>query len=130
MEERLAKATTPEAKERALLDLKVVDPAAGSGHFLLAAAWRIGKELARVRTGEPEPAPEAQRAAIRDVVRHQMGPCLARWSSKHRYSNVDCGSAPTRADSWRFPFLFGVKFAQACGSHACFAQLSRLRLLL
>ncbi len=70
MEERLAKATTPEAKERALLDLKVVDPAAGSGHFLLAAARRIGKELARVRTGEPEPAPEAQRAAIRDVVRH------------------------------------------------------------
>ena len=54
----------------ALLDLKVVDPAAGSGHFLLAAARRIGKELARVRTGEPEPAPEAQRAAIRDVVRH------------------------------------------------------------
>jgi N-6 DNA Methylase len=70
MEERLAKATTPEAKERALLDLKVVDPAAGSGHFLLAAARRIGKELARVRTSEPEPAPEAQRAAIRDVVRH------------------------------------------------------------
>ena len=59
MEERLAKATTPEDKERALLDLKVVDPAAGSGHFLLAAARRIGKELARVRTGEPEPAPEA-----------------------------------------------------------------------
>ena len=70
MEERLAKATTPEAKERALLALKVVDPAAGSGHFLLAAARRLGKELARVRTGEPEPAPEAQRAAIRDVIRH------------------------------------------------------------
>jgi hypothetical protein len=70
MEERLARANTPEAKERALLDLKVVDPAARSGHFLLAAARRIGKELARVRTGEPEPAPEAQRAAIRDVVRH------------------------------------------------------------
>lgn len=70
MEERLANAKTPEAKERALLDLKVVDPAAGSGHFLLAAARRIGKELARVRTGEPEPAPGAQRAAIRDVVRH------------------------------------------------------------
>jgi hypothetical protein len=70
MEERLAKATTPEEKERTLLGLKVVDPAAGSGHFLLAAARRIGRELARVRTGEPEPAPEAQRAAIRDVVRH------------------------------------------------------------
>ena len=65
MEERLAKATTPEAKDRALLDLKVVDPAAGSGHFLLAAAARIGKELARVRTGEPElvPRPSAPRSA-------------------------------------------------------------------
>ena len=70
MEDRLAKAKTREEKERALLDLKVVDPAAGSGHALLAAARRIGKELARVRTGEPEPAPEAQRAAIRDVIRH------------------------------------------------------------
>jgi hypothetical protein len=70
MEERLANSKTPGEKERALLDLKVVDPAVGSGHFLLAAARCIGKELARVRTGEPEPAPEAQRAAIRDVVRH------------------------------------------------------------
>ena len=38
MEDRLAKASTPDEKERALLALKVVDPAAGSGHFLLAAA--------------------------------------------------------------------------------------------
>ncbi len=54
--------------EKALLSLKVVDPACGSGHFLLAAARRIGKELAKVRTGEAEPGQEPLRAAIRDVI--------------------------------------------------------------
>ncbi len=56
--------------EYALLSIKVLDPAAGSGHFLLAAARRLGKELARVRTGEEEPAPEAVREAVRDVIAH------------------------------------------------------------
>ncbi|MBG0746758.1 MAG: N-6 DNA methylase [Planktothrix agardhii KL2] len=54
----------------ALLSLKVCDPACGSGHFLLAAARRIGKELAIIRTGESQPAPEVLRQAIRDVVQH------------------------------------------------------------
>lgn len=48
----------------------MLDPACGSGHFLLAAARRLGKELAKVRTGEEEPSPEAVREAIRDVVAH------------------------------------------------------------
>jgi len=56
--------------EHALLSIRVLDPASGSGHFLLAAARRLGKELARVRTGEEEPSPEAVREAIRDVVSH------------------------------------------------------------
>ena len=56
--------------EKALLSLKVIDPACGSGHFLLSAARRIGKELARVRTGEDEPAPERIRESIRDVISH------------------------------------------------------------
>ncbi len=59
----------PEAQERALLSLKVLDPAAGSGHFLLGAARRLGRRLAQVRTGEEEPSPEAYRQAVRDVVR-------------------------------------------------------------
>lgn len=58
------------AKERALLSIRVCDPACGSGHFLLAAARRLGKELAKVRTSEDEPAPERVREAIRDVVSH------------------------------------------------------------
>ena len=49
--------------EAAMLELKVVDPAAGSGHFLVAAAHRIGKRLAEVRTGEPEPPERAYRHA-------------------------------------------------------------------
>ena len=56
--------------EAAVLSIRVVDPACGSGHFLLAAARRLGRELARVRTGEDEPAPEALREAVRDVVAH------------------------------------------------------------
>ena len=72
MEERLAKAKTPQDKEKALLDLRVCDPASGSGHFLLAAARRIARELAKVRTGEEEPSPTEYRSAIRDVVRNSI----------------------------------------------------------
>jgi hypothetical protein len=68
--ERLKEAPNAEAKVRALLALKVIDLACGSGHFLLAAARRIGKELARVRTTEEEPAPERVREAVRDVISH------------------------------------------------------------
>jgi hypothetical protein len=56
--------------EEALLAINVVDPAAGSGHFLIAAANRLARHLARVRTGDEEPSPEANRLALRDVVRH------------------------------------------------------------
>jgi hypothetical protein len=56
--------------EKAILDLKVCDPACGSGHFLIAAAHRIAKKLASVRTHEEEPAPDAVRTALRDVIGH------------------------------------------------------------
>ncbi|MBN1178028.1 MAG: restriction endonuclease, partial [Anaerolineae bacterium] len=54
----------------ALLDLKVCDPAAGSGHFLVKANNMLGAELARVRTGEPYPVEDAVQAARRDVLAH------------------------------------------------------------
>ncbi|MDD4866226.1 MAG: N-6 DNA methylase [Mycobacterium sp.] len=54
--------------EQALLDLTVVDPACGSGHFVVAAARRIAAALAMVRTGETEPTPTALRAATADVI--------------------------------------------------------------
>jgi hypothetical protein len=62
--------TPQQLQEAALLSIKVCDPACGSGHFLLAAARRIGRELARVRTGEPVPSPEPLRQAIRDAIQH------------------------------------------------------------
>jgi hypothetical protein len=70
MADRLSGARTPQEQERALLSLRVCDPATGSGHFLLAAARRIARELARVRTGEDEPDAASYRAALRDVVSH------------------------------------------------------------
>jgi hypothetical protein len=67
IEERLKGASDP---EKVLLSIKVCDPACGSGHFLLAAARRIGKELAKVRSREASPNPEDLRKAIRDVIQH------------------------------------------------------------
>ncbi|MBM3299767.1 MAG: N-6 DNA methylase, partial [Deltaproteobacteria bacterium] len=56
--------------ETVILNLKVCDPACGSGHFLIAAAHRIAKRLATVRTGDEEPSPDALRKALRDVIGH------------------------------------------------------------
>lgn len=56
--------------EKAILALKVCDFASGSGHFLTAAAHRMAKRLAGIRTEEQEPAPEAIRTALRDVIGH------------------------------------------------------------
>ncbi len=58
--------------ETAILDLKVCDPAVGSGHFLIAAAHRMARRLASVRTGDDEPSPDSYREALRDVI----GRCL------------------------------------------------------
>ncbi len=52
----------------ALLDLKLIDPACGSGHFLLAAARRIATRLARLRAAGT-PALADFRHALRDVAR-------------------------------------------------------------
>ena len=54
--------------EQALLGVSVLDPACGSGHFLIAAANRIASRLASVRSGDAEPAPDDMRRALRDVV--------------------------------------------------------------
>ncbi len=53
---------------RALLKLSVIDPACGSGHFLLAAARRIATRLARVRA-DGTPSLADFRHALRDVAR-------------------------------------------------------------
>ena len=68
--DRLSKATTPQEKEAALLAIRVLDPACGSGHFLLAAARRLALELARIRAGDEEPSEELRQECLREVVAH------------------------------------------------------------
>ena len=66
---------TGDEAERAILDLKVCDPAVGSGHFLVGAAHRLARHLARVRAhsaGDSEPSPLLHQHALRDVI----GRCL------------------------------------------------------
>jgi hypothetical protein len=50
----------------AILDLNVIDPACGSGHFLLGAARRMATKVAQIRNPD---APDYN-AAMRDVVRN------------------------------------------------------------
>ncbi|MCS6958996.1 MAG: N-6 DNA methylase [Pseudanabaenaceae cyanobacterium SKYGB_i_bin29] len=57
-------------KIQKLLSLKICDPACGSGHFLLAAARYLGKEIAKLETGEDEPNPLILRRATRSVIQH------------------------------------------------------------
>ncbi|ADB18088.1 putative type II DNA modification enzyme [Pirellula staleyi DSM 6068] len=54
--------------ERKLLNLKVCDPACGSGHFLIAAAERMAMHLARLRTGDDEPNTLDVQHAKRDII--------------------------------------------------------------
>jgi hypothetical protein len=66
-----ALAANPERPVEALLDLSVVDPACGSGHFLLAAARRLAGHVARFQANGTPSAAE-YRHALRQVV----GRCL------------------------------------------------------
>ena len=56
--------------QQAMLRLKVLDPACGSGHFLIAAAHRIAARLASLREQAAEPSPQSSREALRDVAAH------------------------------------------------------------
>lgn len=64
----IARAARSANPVEALLNLKVVDPATGSGHFLVAAANRIARAVAVARTGEEEPPLSESRRALREVV--------------------------------------------------------------
>ena len=70
IDERLSKAHGQGEQEQALLNIKVIDPACGSGHFLLAAARRLAVALAQVRAGDDQPSEEDRQHALRDVVAH------------------------------------------------------------
>ena len=61
-------AQNPAQPVDALLSIRVVDPACGSGHFLLAAARRLAEKLAQLRAPEGAVTPQAYRHALREVV--------------------------------------------------------------
>ena len=60
----------PEYPRTAILELNVIDPACGSGHFLLAAARRLATEIARIDSDTDTPDETTRRQALREVVRH------------------------------------------------------------
>ena len=65
-------ANNPENPVEAILSLRVVDPACGSGHFLLAAARRIAETLAHLRAPDGAVKPQDYRHALREVI----GKCI------------------------------------------------------
>lgn len=66
---KAAESSVQNAQEEAILNITVCDPACGSGHFLIAAAHRLARRLAAIRSGETEPVPEDYQHALRDVIR-------------------------------------------------------------
>ena len=69
--DRLSRAgPDPAAREKALLSIRVCDPACGSGAFLIAASNRLGRELAKIRAGTELPSAVEMQAARRDVLSH------------------------------------------------------------
>jgi len=66
--DRLTGKSTKEEKEKAILSITVIDPACGSGHFLLGAARRLAEKLAAIRAEGVEATD--YRRALRDVIAH------------------------------------------------------------
>lgn len=56
--------------EKAILALRVCDPACGSGHFLIAAAHRLARRLAATRANTQQPTLQQLRHALREVISH------------------------------------------------------------
>ncbi|WP_338848773.1 N-6 DNA methylase [Massilia sp. W12] len=66
IEQRIA--AQPQNPVEALLSIRVIDPACGSGHFLLAAARRLAEKLAQLRAADGEQTEHDFRQALREVV--------------------------------------------------------------
>ncbi|MBI2744613.1 MAG: N-6 DNA methylase [Burkholderiales bacterium] len=66
IEQRLA--ANPANPVEALLAIRVIDPACGSGHFLLAAARRLAERLAALRSPDGAVTPQAYRHALRETI--------------------------------------------------------------
>ncbi|MCX9080403.1 MAG: N-6 DNA methylase [Candidatus Methanoperedens sp.] len=69
-QEKIYSGKTSLEKEKALLSLRVCDPACGSGAFLIAATMYLGKELAQIRTGTEYPSDKEEQRARREILQH------------------------------------------------------------
>lgn len=69
-QEKISSGKTSLEKEKALLSLRVCDPACGSGAFLIAATMYLGKELAQIRTGTEYPSDKEEQRARREILQH------------------------------------------------------------
>lgn len=72
LDDAVKNADSPQHAEQRLLALTVCDPACGSGGFLVAAARRLARRLAAVRSGEDEPTPKDVQHALHDVVERSI----------------------------------------------------------
>ena len=72
LEPVMLKAMTDQPYDRrgALLSLRILDPACGSGHFLLAAARRIAADVATIDAAPDSPTETQRQHALREVVQH------------------------------------------------------------
>jgi hypothetical protein len=61
-----------EKRVKALLNITVIDPSCGSGHFLLAASRRLAEHLARERSDDGAASAEDYRHALREVISHSI----------------------------------------------------------
>ena len=68
IKEKISSLATTEEKVKALLNMKVCDPASGSGHIVLAMARTIAWYVCTLRTGEDNPASLDYRQALREVI--------------------------------------------------------------
>ena len=68
IKEKISSLATTEEKVKALLNMKVCDPASGSGHIVLAMARTIAWYICTLRTGEDNPASLDYRQALREVI--------------------------------------------------------------
>lgn len=74
IEQRIA--AQPESPIDALLAIRVIDPACGSGHFLLAAARRLAEKLAQLRAALSNEGSEQTEQDFRHALREVVSRCI------------------------------------------------------
>lgn len=74
IEQRLA--AQPQSPIDALLSIRVIDPACGSGHFLLAAARRLAEKLAQLRAALHSDSSEQTEQDFRHALREVVSRCI------------------------------------------------------